>query len=106
MPQFVPGILPVPPLRDLLVNLAKSCGVQGVISSAQNIKLIRSLAGENFKLICPGIREKNKEQNDQKQTVSYKQFNQLANKNTFCVIGRPIYAYGDPKENIKNIINS
>ena len=25
----------------LLVNLAKSCGVQGVISSAQNIKLIR-----------------------------------------------------------------
>ncbi len=90
----------------LLVNLAKSCGVQGVISSAQNIKLIRSLAGENFKLICPGIREKNKEQNDQKQTVSYKQFNQLANKNTFCVIGRPIYAYGDPEENIKNIINS
>ena len=90
----------------LLVNLAKSCGVQGVISSAQNIKLIRSLAGENFKLICPGIREKNKEQNDQKQTVSYKQFNQLANKNTFCVIGRPIYAYGDPEKNIKNIINS
>ena len=40
------------------------------------------------------------------KSKGYKQFNQLANKNTFCVIGRPIYAYGDPKENIKNIINS
>ena len=89
----------------LLVNLAKNCNVQGVISSAQNIKLIRNLVGEDFKLICPGIRDKNKEQNDQKQTLNYNEFNQLANKNTFCVIGRPIYEKGDPEANIKNIIN-
>ena len=91
--------------RDL-VNLAKKCDVKGMISSAQNIKLIRSLAGEDFKIICPGIREKNNDQNDQKATLSYSEFNRLANDNTFCVIGRPIYAEGDPEINIKNIINS
>ena len=33
-------------------------------------------------------------------------FNKLANKNTFCVIGRPIYSEGDPLANITKIINS
>ena len=91
----------------LLVKFSRDCGVQGVISSAQNLNMIRKLVGEEFKVICPGIRDKEeKGKDDQSATFTYSEFNKLANKNTFCVIGRPIYSEGDPLTNITKIINS
>ena len=91
----------------LLVKFSRDCGVQGVISSAQNLNMIRKLVGEEFKVICPGIRDKEeKGKDDQSATFTYSEFNKLANKNTFCVIGRPIYSGGDPLANITKIINS
>ena len=42
---------------------------------------------------------------DQKRTLSYREFNVIADNKCFAVIGRPIYE-GDPLENIKKIINS
>ena len=90
-----------------LVKFSKQCGVQGVISSAQNLKLIRELAGEQFKIICPGIRsEEDKGKDDQSATMSYSEFNKLANENTYCVIGRPIYQSGNPADNLKKIISN
>ena len=90
-----------------LVKFSKQCGVQGVISSAQNVKLIRELTGPQFKIICPGIRsEKDQGQDDQSATMSYSEFNKLADENTYCVIGRPIYQSGNPIDNLKKIISS
>jgi len=90
-----------------LVKFSKQCGVQGVISSAQNLKLIRELTGPEFKIICPGIRsEKDQGQDDQSATMSYSEFNKLADENTYCVIGRPIYQSGNPIDNLKKIISS
>tara|TARA_B100000029_G_scaffold463567_1_gene496963 strand:- start:276 stop:971 length:696 start_codon:yes stop_codon:yes gene_type:complete len=90
-----------------LVKFSKQCGVQGVISSGQNLKLIRELTGPQFKIICPGIRsEKDHGKDDQSATMSYSEFNKLANENTYCVIGRPIYQSGNPIDNLKKIISS
>ena len=90
-----------------LVKFSKQCGVQGVISSAQNLKLIRELTGPEFKIICPGIRsEKDQGKDDQSATMSYSKFNKLADENTYCVIGRPIYQSGNPIDNLKKIISS
>jgi len=90
-----------------LVKFSKKCGVQGVISSAQNLKLIRELVGEQFKIICPGIRsEEDKGKDDQSATMSYSEFSKLANENTYCVIGRPIYQSGNPTDNLKKIISN
>ena len=90
-----------------LVKFSKKCGVQGVISSAKNLKLIRELTGPQFKIICPGIRsEKDQGKDDQSETMSYSEFNRLANENTYCVIGRPIYQSGNPIDNLKKIISS
>ena len=90
-----------------LVKFSKQCGVQGVISSAQNLKLIRELTGPQFKIICPGIRsEKDQGKDDQSATMSYSKFNKLADENTYCVIGRPIYQSGNPIDNLKKIISS
>ena len=91
----------------LLVKFSRECGAQGVISSAQNLNMVIKLVGEEFKVICPGIRDKEeKGKDDQSATFTYSEFNKLANKNTFCVIGRPIYLEGDPLANITKIINS
>lgn len=87
----------------ILVELACEAKLSGVIASAQNIKLIRSLS-KDIKIFCPGIRSDDNVQ-DQKRTLSYKEFNSIADDRCFAVIGRPIYE-GNSIENIKKIINS
>ena len=87
----------------LLVNLAIKAGISGVIASAQDVSLIRSLSKE-LKIFCPGIRS-GEDKQDQKRVVSYADFSKIADDKCFAVIGRPIIE-GDPIKNIKKIIES
>tara|TARA_E500000178_G_C16934235_1_gene713202 strand:- start:607 stop:1290 length:684 start_codon:yes stop_codon:yes gene_type:complete len=93
------------PIKDqveILIKLAAKAQISGVIASPLDIKLARSIS-KDLKIFCPGIRADNDRQ-DQKRTLSYKEFNFLADEKCFAVIGRPIYE-GDPLENINKIIN-
>ena len=87
----------------LLINLAIQAKLSGVIASAQDIALVRQISKE-IKIFCPRIRN-NQNTQDQKRTLSYKEFNDLADDRCYAVIGRPIYE-GNALENIKTIINS
>jgi len=87
----------------LLINLACKAKLSGVIASAQDIVLAREISKE-IKIFCPGIRG-DKNVQDQKRTLSYKEFNAIADDKCYAVIGRPIYE-GNALENIKAIINS
>ena len=87
----------------ILITLAKEAGLSGVIASGQDIKIAREVSKE-MKIFCPGIRGEGNKQ-DQKRTLSYKEFIEIADDKCFAVIGRPIYE-GNPLENIKKIINS
>ena len=87
----------------LLVNLAIKANLSGVIASAQDISLVRSLSKE-IKIFCPGIRSGDAKQ-DQKRVMSYADFSKIADDKCFAVIGRPIIE-GDPVQNIKKIIQS
>jgi orotidine-5'-phosphate decarboxylase len=87
----------------LLINLACQAKLSGVIASAQDISIARKISKE-IKIFCPGIRADQKNQ-DQKRTLSYKEFNAIADDRCYAVIGRPIYE-GNALENIKTIINS
>ncbi|MDB9760463.1 orotidine-5'-phosphate decarboxylase [Pelagibacteraceae bacterium] len=86
-----------------LIKLAHKAKLSGIIASAQDIKLAREIS-KDMKIFCPGIRGDQNTQ-DQKRTLSYKEFSVIADDKCFAVIGRPIYE-GDPLENIKKIINS
>ena len=86
-----------------LIELACKAKLSGVIASAQDIHLVRKIS-KDIKIFCPGIRG-DQNMHDQKRTLSYKEFNTIADDKCFAVIGRPIYE-GDPVENIKKIINS
>ena len=87
----------------LLVNLAIETKLSGVIASAQDISLVRSLS-KQLKIFCPGIRSGGNNQ-DQKRVMSYADFSKIADDKCFAVIGRPIIE-GDPIQNIKKIIQS
>ena len=87
----------------LLIKLTCQAKLSGIIASAQDISLARQISKE-IKIFCPGIRG-NQNTQDQKRTLSYKEFNAIADDKCFAVIGRPIYE-GDALENIKGIINS
>jgi orotidine-5'-phosphate decarboxylase len=87
----------------LLISLACQANLTGVIASAQDITLARHISKE-IKIFCPGIRA-DKNTQDQKRTLNYKEFNAIADDKCYAVIGRPIYE-GDALENIKTIINS
>jgi orotidine-5'-phosphate decarboxylase len=87
----------------LLTNLACQAKLSGVIASAQDIALVRQISNE-IKIFCPGIRGDQNIQ-DQKRTLSYKEFNATADDKCYAVIGRPIYE-GNALKNIKTIINS
>ena len=86
-----------------LIQLAVRSNLSGVIASAKDISLARKIS-KDIKIFCPGIRSEYSKQ-DQKRTLSYKEFNSIADDKCFAVIGRPIYE-GNPLENIKKIINS
>ena len=87
----------------ILINLAREAKLSGIIASAQDISIARQIS-RDIKIFCPGIRGEYNNQ-DQKRTLSYKEFSAIADDKCFAVIGRPIYE-GDPLENIKKIINS
>ena len=86
----------------ILVEITKKAKLSGVIASAQDIKLVRSIS-KDMKIFCPGIRESTSKQ-DQKRVLNYSEFNKLADDNCFAVIGRPIYE-GNALENIKTLKN-
>ena len=87
----------------ILISLAHKAKLPGIIAAAQDIQLARQIS-KDIKIFCPGIRGDRNTQ-DQKRTLSYKEFNEVADNKCFAVIGRPIYE-GNPLENIKSIIDS
>jgi len=95
---------PVKEQVEILINLANEAKLSGVIASAQDIRLVRSIS-KSLVIFSPGIRGNSNTQ-DQKRTLSYKEFNTFSDDKCFCIIGRPVCEKGDPLENLKNIINS
>ena len=87
----------------ILIELTHKAKLSGIIASAQDIGLARKIS-KDIKIFCPGIRGDQNTQ-DQKRTLSYKEFSDIADDKCFAVIGRPIYE-GYPLENIKKIIDS
>jgi len=91
----------------LLANLAIKSELSGVIASAQEYGLVRSLS-KDLKIFCPGIRGVEDKKHDQKRVMSYSEFCKISKNDNkaFAVIGRPIYESGDAGQNIKKIIES
>ena len=78
-----------------LAGLAKQCGLDGVVCSAQEANVIASQYGEDFLRVTPGIRPANLTPNDdQRRTMSPRQA--IDGGSSYLVIGRPVTQSKDP----------
>ncbi|TVU86549.1 orotidine-5'-phosphate decarboxylase [Pseudoalteromonas neustonica] len=87
-----------------LAKLAKESGLDGVVCSAQEAKQLKSLLGNDFKLVTPGIRPAGSDAGDQKRIMTPKQA--IEDGSDYLVIGRPITQAADPVATLKEINNS
>ncbi|EPQ2282932.1 orotidine-5'-phosphate decarboxylase [Acinetobacter baumannii] len=87
-----------------LAKLTKESGLDGVVCSAQEAKILRELIGQDFSLVTPGIRPEGSNADDQKRIVTPKQA--MLDGSTHLVIGRPITKAENPTEMLKSILVS
>ncbi|MBB1478151.1 orotidine-5'-phosphate decarboxylase [Pseudoalteromonas sp. SG41-2] len=87
-----------------LAKLAKEAGLDGVVCSAQEAKQLKSLLGNDFKLVTPGIRPAGSDAGDQKRIMTPKQA--IEDGSDYLVVGRPITQAADPVAVLKEINDS
>lgn len=85
-----------------LAKLAKDAGLDGVVASAQEAKLIRQKLGRDFIIVTPGVRPAWAAPGDQKRVVTPKEA--VACGADFIVIGRPIVEAESPVAAVREIL--
>jgi len=87
---------------DLAV-MAHKAGLDGVVSSPQEISFIRGKIPEPFILVTPGVRPKGSDIGDQKRVFTPQQA--LTAGASYLVIGRPITKAKDPRQAAEAILS-
>ncbi len=77
-----------------LARLTQRAGLDGVVCSAAEARVLRDALGPDFKLVTPGIRPAGSGSDDQARVVTPAQA--IANGADYLVVGRPITAAADP----------
>lgn len=96
------GQLPIADQVIRLAKLAKESGMDGVVCSALEAKMIREACGPDFLIVTPGIRPSFAATNDQKRIATPS--SALQDGASRLVIGRPITQAEHPQEAVRLII--
>jgi len=84
-------------LEELAINfakLAKESGLNGVVCSPWEAKLIKSACGQDFKTVCPGVRPNWSKTDDQERIMT--PYDAVQNGCDYLVVGRPITKNENP----------
>jgi orotidine-5'-phosphate decarboxylase len=81
--------------------LSADCGLDGVVCSAQEISLVKTVCGVQFLTVTPGIRPAGSDVGDQKRIMTPPEAMQLGVD--FIVIGRPITQASDAVKALQSI---
>ena len=86
-----------------MVKQARNIGLDGIVCSPKEIKLVRKEVGENFIIVTPGIRPVNRNiyKDDQKRVLTPSKA--IKYGADLVVIGRPITEASNPLQTIKEI---
>lgn len=85
-----------------LARLAKEAGLDGVVSSAQETKIIKKACGTDFLTITPGIRIADNEKDDQKRVMTPQ--SAILAGSDYLVMGRSITNTDSPAQIFENIL--
>ena len=88
---------------ERLAKLSKLAGMDGVVSSAQEIELIKNLCGKEFLTVTPGIRPVGSAAGDQRRIMTPEQAVDAGGD--YMVIGRPITQADNPQQVCLDIIS-
>ena len=86
-------------IENLTLSLAKNAvnsGARAIVSSPQEVSLLRKHLGEKVTLITPGVRPSGAERDDQERVMTPREA--IDAGADFVVIGRPITKASDPKQ--------
>ena len=87
-----------------LAQLTQSCGLHGVVCSAQEASALKSNLGAEFQLVTPGIRLADSAADDQRRIVTPQRAMELGSD--YLGIGRPITKSSNPLETLLEINRS
>jgi orotidine-5'-phosphate decarboxylase len=87
----------------LLAELARNVGINGLVASPQELRIVRKRFGSYFTTVIPGIRPAWSEPGDQKRIMTPRQAVDAGAD--YLVIGRPITASPDPRAAVQRIID-
>jgi len=82
--------------------MACDAGLDGVVASAKEAKMIKEKSGKDFVVVTPGVRPKGSVAGDQKRVLTPNEA--ISEGADYIVIGRPIIYADDPKGAAKRII--
>ena len=85
-----------------LAKFAKDAGLDGVVASPFEVRLIRKELGEEFIIVTPGVRPEWAAANDQKRVATPKEA--VLNGADYIVVGRPVIEASDPAEAARKIL--
>ncbi|ANV89655.1 orotidine-5'-phosphate decarboxylase [Picosynechococcus sp. PCC 8807] len=87
--------LPLDAFAQHMANLAQGAGLDGAVCSPQEVAMLRQCCGQDFTLVCPGVRPTWAQSGDQQRVMTPQAaLQQGANH---LVIGRPITQAADPQ---------
>ncbi|NKB36696.1 MAG: orotidine-5'-phosphate decarboxylase [Gammaproteobacteria bacterium] len=84
-----------------LASLAQDCALDGVVCSAKEVDSLRKSLSKDFKLVTPGIRPHDSNNDDQKRVMTPAEA--ITAGSNYLVIGRPITQANDPMQALSNI---
>jgi orotidine-5'-phosphate decarboxylase len=85
-----------------LALLSKKAGIDGVVASPREVRILRERLGKDFVIVTPGIRPESSIMDDQKRVMTPKEA--ILAGSDFIVIGRPIIQAANPVESAKQIL--
>lgn len=85
-----------------LARLARRAGLDGVVSSPQEIELIKEDLGKDFLVVTPGIRPAGAQSDDQKRILTPAEA--VRRGADYLVIGRPVTASPSPRKALLGIL--
>ena len=85
-----------------LAGLAKEAGLDGVVASPLETRLLRDAFGKDFLIVVPGVRPGWADSGDQKRIATPAEA--VARGASYIVVGRPVTEARDQREAVKKIL--
>jgi orotidine-5'-phosphate decarboxylase len=85
-----------------LARVAADCGLDGVVASAQEIRIIREATNASFLIVTPGIRAERPAGDDQQRVMTAAEA--IAAGADYIVVGRPVLSASNPGAMVETLL--